>query len=419
MTNPSNDFPRRAGEDAPVRLTGDKAILTPEDLQVADLAGTEPVIDEEKNIMLSPEGRKSREYRAPVSESRRQARRRQKRRWRKISLSVLCSFLALLLVLTGGFFISSELGRRSLLGDTPSVQPPKDLGEEVIDDGRVLTYQGQRYVYNENIVSVLCMGMDENRLSDGSGYGKNGQADAIFLACLDTKTGSVKVLPISRETMVEINETTVQGQEGDIVTEQICLAYAYGNDAISGSKNMALSVQRLLYGIAPDATVVMDQDGIGKLSGLLGGVQVTCDEDLSGSGAVYKKGKSYVLKGKALRNYIQLRGGDLAGNQRRMEREKAVLRALVSATAKKVSDNPASLLTLYNKMSPYFSTSLTFNEITYLSSRCLTTDLGSNFEYLSIKGELREGKETLYAEFYPDEASVYEAVLSLFYTPIK
>lgn len=419
MTNPSNDPARIPGDGEEIRLTGDKAMPSAEDVRVADLAKKEPAADEERNIMLSGESGESREYRAPVSESRRQARRRQKRRWRKISLSVLCCFLGLLLVLTGGFFLSSELGRRSLLGDTPSVQPPKALTEEIEDDGRILTYRGQRYQYNENIVSVLCMGMDKDRLSDGSGYGKNGQADAIFLAALDTKTGVVKVLPISRETMVEINETTMQGQDGGIVTAQLCLAYAYGNDPVSGSENMALSVQRLLYGIAPDATVVMDQNGLGKLSTLLGGITVTCNEDIREGSRTFKKDKEYRLKGDDMRSYIQMRGGDLEGNQRRMEREKEVLRALVSAAAKKVSDNPASLLTLYNKMNPYFKSTLTFNEITYLASRCLTTDLGKSFEYLSIKGELREGKETLYAEFYPDEASVYEAVLALYYTPVK
>lgn len=349
----------------------------------------------------------------PQAESPKHDKKPAIKRLQRVLLVILCVILAICLILVSTYFVLYHMGKKSLQ-QTPTVTPPPAVGE-VEDDGLTLIYQGRKYRYNENIVSILFMGVDKKDLDKNHGYGENGQADTLFLACLDTESGAVKILPIARESMVEVDEISEDGNSAGIVLQQICLAYAYGATAEESAENVSLSVQRLLYGIAPSATAVLDLSGIRKLSDLVGSITVTCNENVSSHGYYFKEGKQYTLKGNKLHAYLRARNDDVDASNRRMIRQKEVLRALVTAAAAKLTQDPTAIVSMYNTMQPYTETSLSLAEITYLASCCVTADLGSRFEYVSVQGTTQRGEE--FVEFYPDETSLYESVLSLFYTP--
>ncbi|MFR8831962.1 MAG: hypothetical protein ACLVHC_11490, partial [Eggerthella lenta] len=96
------------------------------------------------------------------------------------------------------------------------------------DEGRTIEHDGHTYAYNENIVSVVVMGYDKS-LHANSTAG-SGQADAVMVLALDTKTGKATVIGIPRDSMVDVGEFVGDafiGQE----KMQLCLAFSYGDGA--------------------------------------------------------------------------------------------------------------------------------------------------------------------------------------------
>ena len=60
-----------------------------------------------------------------------------------------------------------------------------------------------RYRYRDSLINILCMGVDQKSISQEKVYGNGGQADAVLLVSLDTDTGQVTVLNLSRDTITD------------------------------------------------------------------------------------------------------------------------------------------------------------------------------------------------------------------------
>lgn len=334
-----------------------------------------------------------------------------KKKGKKILLIILCILLSLCLALAAAFFAVFTLGKNQFHGgDTDiSVNSEQDI---VIDEG-VVSYKGKDYVLNKDIVSVLFIGIDKSDVNADLGYGKNGQADSLFVAAIDTKTGKVTAIPISRETMVDVDLYSVDGGFAGVKNEQLCLAYAYGSDPDSCSKNVMRSVRRLLFGINISSYVTVDMEGVKKLTDAVGGVEVESLENINLNGKTVNKGQSVLLDGKTVDRYVRYRDADADANNRRMLRQKQCLTALVSKAGNQVLGDVTKLKAFYDVLTPYLATDLSFSQITYLASSCLKADMGSAIEFKAIKGVSADGEK--WAEFTPDTESVLETVMDVFY----
>lgn len=281
-----------------------------------------------------------------------------------------------------------------------------------VDENEII-YKGNSYTLNKNIVSTLFIGIDKDDINKNEGYGENGQADSIFVMALDTKTGSVKILPISRETMVDVDVYSTSGIYAGVKNEQVCLAYAYGKTAQESCENVLKSVKRILYGINISNYVAINLDGISAITNKIGGVQVTALEDMATKNLNCIKGNSVNLKGAAAIDYIQKRDFDLEANHRRMERQKQFLKAFASASGNKIMEDYSNILTFYNTLTPYLSTNLSLSQITYVATSFVKNNIGNSFDFKSISGEHRHGEK--YIEFYPDEDILLDAIIDTFY----
>ncbi len=335
---------------------------------------------------------------------------------RRVLLIILCVILALLVALGATFFILYKIGERKLLGYKVDVAPPtavEDL-DTIEDDGSTVTYKGVTYEYNTDSVNILIMGLDKKNAVDNGGYGKNGQADVLMLLNLDVKTGAINILPISRETMTDVCIYTENGYAG-MRNLQICLSYAYGKDGKESCENVCAAVRSLLYNIEIDSYTALDLDGLVKLTDAIGGVTLTPIETISNGVYSVTKGKKVTLKGKLADFYVHSRDNDLLANDRRMARQKQFLQSFASTAGNQILSKPTRLKTLYNKAKPYTVSNLTLDEITFLSTKCLTTNVGKSIVYHSVEGIHQDNKETGYTEFIPDETSLWEAVLATCY----
>lgn len=329
----------------------------------------------------------------------------------KIFLIILSVILAVILALGVAFFILRHLGKLQFHeGDT---NISVDSGEVAEDEDTVII-NGKSYVRNKNIVTVLFMGIDKTNVTVGRGYGKNGQADCIFLAAIDTVKRRLTVIPISRETMVDVNTYTTEGAYSGTQNLQLCLAYAYGNSPQESSENVINSVKRLLYGINIGSYLTVDMNGIGKFTELIGGIELESIEAIKIEGADVTVGQKLKLSGKSAFDYIHYRGDDLEANYRRMQRQKQFLTALANKSGNLILNNFSRLGGYYRDMAPYFYSDITLSQITYLISSCITSNMGDMMEYKIIDGTLNMGEE--WVEFYPDRDSVLGVVLETFYT---
>lgn len=344
--------------------------------------------------------------------------KRPSRRALRIALIVLAVPAALALVLASIYYALYWRGRVSLLDRDNSITPPDSLVDNAEEEGKLITYKGETYRYNESVVSLLFMGVDKTDIQADGGYGKNGQADSLFLATLDTRTGAVKIIPLSRESMVDINLYDAGGAFLGTEKKQLCLAYAYGATAEEGCENTARSVARLLFGMPIDSYIAIDFDGVKALNNAVGGVTLTSPETLTDwTGKVLiEKGQTVRLHDENVILYIQKRGDDLEANNRRMQRQKQFLGEFIRVAANNVKNNFSLLEKYYNAVKPYAVSDLTLSEITYLTSTYLVGGQPA-IEYLPVTGESKlEGE---HVAFHPDETSLYEAVLAAFYIKTK
>ena len=97
---------------------------------------------------------------------------------KKITIIVLSVLLALILALLGTLFALTHVGKSQFhKGDTHISTDAVN-----IEDENTITYNGKKYTFNKNIVSVLVMGIDRDNVNNNYGSGNNGQADVIFVA---------------------------------------------------------------------------------------------------------------------------------------------------------------------------------------------------------------------------------------------
>lgn len=347
--------------------------------------------------------------------TRGQNKRSTRRRVLRALLILLAVLIVFALVLLGAYYALYLRGQTTLNDRDNNIVPPESLVDNAEEEGKLITYNGETYRYNESVVSLLFMGIDKTDIQASGGYGSNGQADSLFLATLNTDNGNVKIVPLSRECMVDINLYDADGAFIGTEKRQLCLAYAYGADAEEGCENTCRSVGRLLYGMPIDGYIAIDFDGVKALNKAVGGITVTPTETLADrNGTVlFTKGKTVKLDEKNVITYIRDRGNDLDANDRRMQRQKDFLNKFINVAAKNIKKNFTLLENYYYAAKPYTASDLDLPEITYLASTYLVGGQPA-IEYLPVTGESKlEGE---HVAFYPNQESLYEAVLAAFYT---
>ncbi|MBO4734106.1 MAG: LCP family protein, partial [Clostridia bacterium] len=233
----------------------------------------------------------------------------------KISLITLSVILALAIAATGTFFVLNRMGKIQFHKNDKNIK-----NDSVVEDEDSIIYKNKRYKLNSDVISFLFIGIDRGNVNANMTTGLNGQADTILVAAINTKTKNVTVIPISRETLVDVNMYNISGGYSGVANKQVCLAYAYGKTTEECSENVLRSVGRILYGINISSYVTMDLNALEKLSNSMGYIEVYVNEDYydSSSRTYYKAGQTIKVKGKSAVNYIHWRTNNVDANNYRM-----------------------------------------------------------------------------------------------------
>ena len=354
-----------------------------------------------------------------TDENSNQAPKKKKGKLKKILLWILIVLLVLILSGVITVFALIQKGKSSLLKvESMNINPGSTISEvEVDDDGKTVEFQGKKYTYNEDMTAILCIGVDTEKFSDGAGIkGQNGQADALFLYAMDTKTGKSTIIPVSRDAMVDVDVYSGDGNYISSSKKQLCLAYAYGDGKHTSCENTVRSVSRLFYGLPINSYVAIDLKAIEVLSTKVGGVTVVPDEDFSYLGYNYYKGKETELSGMKARIFVQGRDqSKLDSNLNRMARQKQFVTSFFNKAIAKTKEKITFPVDVYKSTNEYIITDLDIAEISFLASCVIKNNIG--LQYKAINGSMKMGEK--YAEYHVDDESVYSTVLEVFYKPVS
>jgi len=276
-----------------------------------------------------------------------------------------------------------------------------------------IEYNNKEYVLKDDIETYLFLGLDKFEGEEIDSYNNDKQADFLLLAIVDNDASTFTALHINRDTVTEMNILGVAGDKVGTVEKQIALAHTYGNGKEVSCRNTATAVSKLLGGIKIDHYVSVTMDAVPIYNDRVGGVEVTVLDDFTGVDDTLIEGKKVTLDGMHALNYVRTRYGlDDSTNNNRMERQRQYLKALYEKTQQCVEKDNRFIEDSFLQLTEYVVSDCSVNRLEKLMNKL------SNYQFDDIygfEGETVKGED--FIEFYPDEESVKEVSVKLFYKP--
>lgn len=357
---------------------------------------------------------------------------------RILGILVVCA-VVLVIVVMGAFFVVTKTGESSLRKAVDGQAPSLTMDDAEMKDNTGLTdtanaapesekpviwkegwvrYEGKIYEYNDDILTILLLGIDkEGKVSKNKTTTDGGQADAIFLAVANPDTGKVSLIGVNRDTIVDVLMVGA-GKNGEDIPypAQIAVQHGFG-DGMQGSCELTKErVSELFYELPIHAYVSFNMGGIAKLNDALGGVEVTVLEDMTKKNKTWAKGARVKLKGKDAYTYVKWRDTSIFESARgRLGRQKQYIDEFTRQAIAAVRKDVTMPVTLYNSFKDYIVTDLSMDEIAYLAKELSGYRFEGDIYTLEGDTELRGNHEA----FYPDEKALKALILKVFYREVS
>lgn len=289
--------------------------------------------------------------------------------------------------------------------------------DEFVDETRqTIRYNGKWYVYNDDIETILVMGLDkyESQVQEGS-YNNDMQADFLTLLILDKGEDKATALHLNRDAMAQMNILGLKGEKLGSTTAQLALAHTYGSGGKDSGKNTADAVSGFLYDVSVDHYLSLTMDAVKVLNDLVGGVSVEVLDDFSSVDPQLVKGDNVTLKGEQALTYVRTRQGiGDETNEQRMKRQQQYMNELLALVTHKIDTDENFITRAALDVSDYIISDCTVEQLKRISS--FVSDYKVT-EIKSIEGESKKGEK--FMEFYPDEDKLQELIIELFFEPKK
>ncbi len=392
-----------------------------------------PLEDERDESQLT--GRKAAEY------NKRHVVRHRKRVRTKIlcALGILLALLAILAVIAVILVnVWRTTGRASLLqhAQENGVAAPAGMQEAAnekasgasqeaeasyeLQEGQI-RYNGKTYQYRENLMNILCLGIDSrDGIAKEKTPGKAGQADCVILAVLDDDAKTIRLINISRDSMVPVHVYATDGSFVEDRTEQLALQYAYGDGRDWSCQLMEQAVSDLFYGLPIHGYCALSMNSITDLNDAVGGVTVTVPEDLAKmQPKLFTAGTTVTLKGELAYHFVHDRdykSADVASNNKRIARQKTYAVAFVNQMKQGMKEDLSLPVRLYQTAEKQMVTSISLDQAVYLCTEYMNSSFDTDNIY-TVDGEVTMGEE--YAEFHVDDDALYQLILDVFYEEVK
>lgn len=356
-----------------------------------------------------------------------EAETRKKRRIKRITITVGCRLILVLIAFLAVIQTVRMIGRNHLMNNAKSAAPdlalaglpaliPAEDDEDIWQEDWI-KYDGKIYAYNKEIMTFLVMGIDKNsdvmEMEEGT---DGGQADALFLAVLNSEDKTIRVVGINRNTMTDID---IYGNDGNYVRTikaQIAVQHGFGNGMEESCEYQQNAVQKLLYNLPIHGYAAVNMSAISTINDAVGGVEVTVLEDLTRKDINLVKGERVHLMGESAFWYVKYRDINVFGSaDMRLERQKQYLKSFIAAAKRAAKQDMSSVMELYQAIMPQMVTNISLDEVAYLAPMMIEYRFDEDGFY-TLEGETVQGER--FEEFYPDEEALIRLILDVFYKEV-
>lgn len=284
------------------------------------------------------------------------------------------------------------------------------------DDADTVIYKGQKYKYNDDMITLLILGIDKyTPVTPAKNGHDGGQSDALFLVAMNPDTMVMDIIAIPRDTITKL---WIYDKEGNFIQtgdSQICLQHGYGDGMELSNKRALEAVSYLMYDIPIHSVTSFNIGAISKLNDAVGGITLTSMETFSYGGYSFNKGETVTLKGDMAHSYIRYRDKYRHNTaSERLARQKQYINLFIDKAKASIKNDIGIVTDVYNIVSKYLVTDLSLNEIIYLASESVSYKFG---EFITLKGTLdMSGK---YERLYLDETALRELIIEKFYEKVN
>lgn len=329
--------------------------------------------------------------------------------------------------LTADMFQASEAAGISVhkineLDEAPEKKQTKKYQEDV-----TITYNGKKYRYNDNLINILVMGIDDYGLKGDKDTDANPyQADTIVLGTVDAVKKTVSFMSIPRDTVASIKVLDLNDEVATVKKGPIAIQHSFGTQGERTNEAVVDAVSNLLYSVPINRYVSVDITAIPDINDSLGGITVDIPEDLTKWNPKMKAGtKDYLLLNKDAVIFVARRDTGIDDSAMgRMKRQVMYLKKLFPAVKARTAENITYPIALYNSEADKVKTNLTIDEMTYLAKLLLDLEL-SDKDIVSVPGEMKriepgEIEDYEYEMGYiVDEDALKQLIVDRFYTPAE
>ncbi|MEE0968570.1 MAG: LCP family protein [Clostridia bacterium] len=348
-------------------------------------------------------------------------------------------------VLVGAFFALRASGRHSMRDRR---EEQNTVNSDIDYDPGVVLHKGKKYRYNENVTSIMFVGIDigekqetfnsllqyeaelraakngtdvkyelqkykEELVASGQSLKVSeggGQADVILLVAVDEEKNRASVISVDRNSMSSYEVFDRDGNSVGFTESQLALSFFYGDGEHKSCEMTKNALSEFLCDIPIHAYYSMKTDAIAVVNDAVGGVEVTVPCDMTAANEAFTNGKRIKLRGDMAKDFLRARQGVGDGsNAERVKRQEQYIRAFVSTALEAVKKDLGLPKKLFEAIADNSFTDLGVDEAVYLADLALRLDIS----YRSIAGEAQMGD--VFEEFNADKEALLELVLDIFY----
>jgi len=291
----------------------------------------------------------------------------------------------------------------------------------------VISFEGKRYRYNDNLVNVLILGIDNDgeTSSQDDGLIEAHQADSIVLGTIDAIRKEITFINIPRDTVTDVR--VLDFDDAYVTTEKapIAVQHSYGSQGKATNEATTKTVANLLYDIPIYRYAAIDMAAIPIINDSVGGVTVEVLEDLTKWDASMTKGATKTLKGHDATIYICRRDTSIDDSPiGRMKRQTQYLNKMFDAVKNKTKEDITFPVKTFLSVEDYVDTNLSLEEISYLARQLMEMQLDTN-TIETIPGQMREIEEGEYEGYIykmgyvVDEEALKRMIIDRFYEEVE
>ena len=214
--------------------------------------------------------------------------------------------------------------------------------------------------------------------------------------------------------LIEQDSLTPDGEYLATARAVLALAHENGDGMEISCENVVKAVSNFLGGCKIDSYAAVNMGAISMINNMVGGVTVTIKDDFSLVDPTMVMGETIKLTDEQAMHFVHDRWDVADGtNEARMKRQSDYVRDLKIQLRHKCAEDKEYPLKVYEQLGDYMVTNVSDQKFAKLAMLMLEDKDDGELE---ITGTVTVGDMDYY-EMEPDEESVKQAILTLFYKP--